>query len=122
MSFKALVQTISRCLKKEPQERFQTAGDLAIELKTLTGTTERSISGVSGFSGKKIQWKILLAISIVITALVISFLYFPWKSKPVRSVAVLPFLNMSHDPNTEYLTDGVTDGIIDTLSQLPIYV
>jgi len=35
------------------------------------------------------------------------------------SVAVLPLLNASHDPSAEYLSDGITESIINSLSQLP---
>ena len=37
----------------------------------------------------------------------------------IDSVAVLPFVNVNNDPNTEYLSDGLSDSIIDSLSQLP---
>src|ERR1700686_4536874 len=35
------------------------------------------------------------------------------------SLAVLPFINASTEPNTEYLSDGITESIINSLSQLP---
>lgn len=35
------------------------------------------------------------------------------------SIAVLPFVNVSGDPNTEYLSDGISDSIIGSLSRLP---
>jgi serine/threonine protein kinase/TolB-like protein/Tfp pilus assembly protein PilF len=38
---------------------------------------------------------------------------------PIDSLAVLPLANASADPNTEYLSDGITESIINTLSQLP---
>ena len=37
----------------------------------------------------------------------------------IDSLAVLPFTNVTGDPNTEYLSDGITDGLIGSLSQLP---
>jgi serine/threonine-protein kinase len=37
----------------------------------------------------------------------------------IDTVAVLPFVNVSHDPNVEYLSDGISDSVIDSLSQLP---
>ena len=39
--------------------------------------------------------------------------------RPIDSVAVLPFTNASGDPNSEYLSDGISESIIDSLSQLP---
>jgi serine/threonine protein kinase/Flp pilus assembly protein TadD len=37
----------------------------------------------------------------------------------IESIAVLPFDNQNHDPETEYLSDGLTDSIINSLTQLP---
>jgi serine/threonine-protein kinase len=37
----------------------------------------------------------------------------------IGTVAVMPFANVSRDPNVEYLSDGISDSVIDSLSQLP---
>ena len=39
--------------------------------------------------------------------------------RAISSIAVLPFTNVNADPETEYLSDGITDNIIDRLSRLP---
>ena len=73
--------------------------------------------------GQKLTPRRLLAIiasAVVIGAGVGGWLYFQTKSKaPFDSVAVLPFVNKNQDSNTDYLSDGLTESLIDTLSQLP---
>jgi TolB-like protein/DNA-binding winged helix-turn-helix (wHTH) protein/Tfp pilus assembly protein PilF len=57
----------------------------------------------------------MLVLAIVTTAIV----YFARPSEVIDSVAVLPFINDSSDPNTEYLSEGISDSLINRLSQLP---
>ena len=40
------------------------------------------------------------------------------RSKPIDSLAILPFVNTSGDADTEYLSDGITESIIDNLARL----
>src|SRR5688572_32472358 len=56
---------------------------------------------------------VLAAVSIAIVV------YFSRATPAINSVAILPFVNDTKDPNAEYLSDGITESIINSLSQLP---
>ena len=59
--------------------------------------------------------------SLAVVALLVVAGLFYWKSSPapITSVAILPFANESNDPNADYLSDGLTESITNSLSQLP---
>jgi serine/threonine protein kinase/tetratricopeptide (TPR) repeat protein len=86
---------IEGCVEKNPSTRFQSARDLALTLRAI------------GSSASLPNDELIRTITRRRT------------SKSIDSIAVLPLANASNDPNTEYLSDGITEGIINQLSQLP---
>ncbi|HEU4766111.1 MAG TPA: protein kinase [Pyrinomonadaceae bacterium] len=65
----------------------------------------------------KRQYAMAAVLALVVTGTVA---YFAWSpAPPINSVAILPFVNDTKDPNAEYLSDGITESIINSLSRLP---
>jgi len=63
-----------------------------------------------------LKWAIPAVLAAVSIAIVV---YFSRATPAINSVAILPFVNDTKDPNAEYLSDGITESIINSLSQLP---
>ena len=58
-------------------------------------------------------------LGVLVLLLAFAFFYFRPSRAPISSVAILPFTNESNDPNADYLSDGLTESITNSLSQLP---
>jgi TolB-like protein/class 3 adenylate cyclase len=66
-----------------------------------------------------LRWRIASAASLVLLAvLAIWLLWPPAPPAPIRSLAVLPFENISSEPGEEYFADGMTEALINDLAKL----
>jgi TolB-like protein/Tfp pilus assembly protein PilF len=109
---------LSRCLGRDRQDRYQEIGELITDLQPPRGTHGPARTrGVA----KRRMWLILVPafVLIVYTGLWIRHARAPqFAPSGYRAAAVLPFRNTSHDPNQQYLADGMTDELIATLSKI----
>jgi serine/threonine-protein kinase len=142
-----LDEIVTKTLAKNREERYQTIRDLALDLKRLRQKLdiereiERTQAPQLGDSGTRTAVEhprvttsssedvarhfkvnktvaILAIASLLILAVAVAY-YFTQSAQPIDSIAVLPFANTGEDPNTDYLSDGITESIINSLSQLP---
>jgi serine/threonine-protein kinase len=126
---KALDDIITKALKKNRDERYQTATELAADLTRLrvaltAGAAPANPRARSRTSGRfRVPAIVHSWITVVVAAgilAVLAGLYLPGgRGHAIDSVAVLPFANASADAGLEYLSDGITEGIIGSLSELP---
>lgn len=124
---KSLDRIVSKALAKNPGERYRRMSDFAVDLELLGESLRASAAfrpaakpGASGRASRRRLWIAFGAVAVAaILALVLGRLYFSKPpEKPINSLAVIPFQDMSADPGQEYFSDGMTEAIIKELSQI----
>ncbi|MCI0414166.1 protein kinase [bacterium] len=120
---------VTKMLQKDRNDRYQTARELLNDLRLfkhkleVSSEIKRSGPGKTkkSFStrAREISFKFVFGILAIILLLVMTFYQFKKATGDIDSIAVLPLLNAGMETEMEYLTDGVTETIIRSLSQLP---
>ena len=126
-----LERIILKCMDKDPARRFQSAKELLVDLRRL-GTTSKVQDlplrqPIPGFWKKSVKLAAycaagFLSLAAVLTAANVG----GWRDRllgrprpaQIRSLAVLPLENRSHDPEQDYFADGMTDELITELAKL----
>lgn len=115
-----LQRIVDRCLAKDPDDRYQSVKEVGIELRALLRQLDSSGSMPRAQRQSARRWPLMAILAAVVVAAAVIVAYFVRNPRAqVRSLAILPFVNGSHDVETEYLSDGITDEIINSLSPLP---
>jgi serine/threonine-protein kinase len=116
-----LQRIVRRCLAKDPDERYQTIKDVAIELKEVRRELQSIDTTVARrrTTTKLIMAVLLLALVVVAVVTVTYYLRARKTEVAIDSIAVLPFTNQNNDANNDWMADGLTENIMNSLTQLP---
>jgi len=92
-------------------------------IQTISKSGYRLVAPVIEESRPSSHWKTSRVVSVSVVALA-ALLTAVWYLRPktdgtIQSLAVMPFVNVTADPPTDYLSDGITESLIHSLSQLP---
>jgi eukaryotic-like serine/threonine-protein kinase len=125
-----LESILQKALRKNSDERYQTIKDMLADLRNLKGELEaegsspqtkaRAESIVSKIKRHKRGVLLTLAASLLVAATVAYSFFFvaPAPSPDEKSIAVLPFENLSEEKSNAYFADGIQDEILARLSKI----
>ena len=110
--------TILRCLALRPDERFASAGEVVSALEG--GRVEQAVA-----PHRRQRWTgaVWSALALILLATLVSgyavYARYTASNAGITSIAVLPLRNSGNDPEQDYLSDGISEALINRLSQLP---
>jgi TolB-like protein/tetratricopeptide (TPR) repeat protein len=113
---------VGKALEKSPDQRYQSVEELIDDLRSVAEGIEPERVRARRRKAKLHRWKraILYAgmAGLLIMTAVIALRLLTGRPQAIESLAVLPFENLSGDPQQEYFSDGMHEALITDLAQL----
>jgi serine/threonine protein kinase/tetratricopeptide (TPR) repeat protein len=125
----ALSNIVSKCLERDPNVRYQNAGELLRDLDAWQGNRAAATLGFHPAVepwGRTIHWPLVTGVSAVFLLAVAGYLFRgplfssaprQTASAPALSLAVLPFENKSGDPSWDWLGSSLADMLSTDVGQ-----
>jgi TolB-like protein/Tfp pilus assembly protein PilF/predicted Ser/Thr protein kinase len=117
-----LERIVNLCLVKKATDRYQQMTDLLADLRALKetleyGASKRSLAGTAPPRRTRVY---LYGAGVVVLALLVWYFFLRPKTPTIdrKSIAVLPFANLSESKEDEYFSDGITEDILTQLSKI----
>lgn len=116
-----LQRIVTHSLEKKPENRFQSARDLAFALRATLDDSKPSTTPTVRTNPRSVAFRVAgLVTVIVIVGAVVWFFRdrIRVSGSQDKSIAVLPFENLSESKEDEYFSDGITEDVITQLSRI----
>ncbi len=120
----ALEDIIEKALAKDPQKRYATMDEFLVDLETqrdkiVLGIKERQFTGLRKLRRRKRLTAGIATVLVVAIAAILVQTFYPIGGEDVLdTIAVLPMVNLSGDPEEDWLADGMTRHLITELTKI----
>ncbi len=116
-----LEHIILKSLERDPTCRYQSAREMAADLRRLSASSfplPIPAKPARRLAVSRTVWRAVAFITLLAAIAGAVFYLFP-RGAAIDSIAILPLTNITGTPEMEYLSDGITDSLINSISQLP---